>query len=76
MITKIAIWVRKMVINLEHFGFANVNDIEKLMSNLFGDNKASIQLRKSISYIGKIKYINTAFHQVKDESQKCTIFLQ
>ena len=76
MATKMAIWVRKMVTNLERFGIANVDGVEEPVPILFGDNKASIQLGKGISNTGKIKHIDTAFHEVKDESRKGTILLQ
>ena len=76
MATKMAIWVRKMVTNLERFGVTNVNGVEEPVPILFGDNKASIQLGKGISNTGKIKHIDTAFHEVKDESRKGTILLQ
>lgn len=76
MATKMAIWVRKMVTNLERFGVANIDEVEEPVPILFGDNKASIHLGKGISNSGKIKYIDTAFHEVKDESRKGTILLQ
>ena len=76
MATKMAIWVRKMVTKLERFGVTNVDGVEEPVPILFGDNKASIQLGKGISNTGKIKHIDTAFHEVKDESRKGTILLQ
>ena len=76
MATTMAIWVRKMVTNLERFGVTNVDGVEEPVPILFGDNKASIQLEKGTSNIGKIKHIDTAFHEVKDESRKGTILLQ
>lgn len=65
-----------MVTNLEHFRITNRNVVEKLVPILFGNNKAFIQLGKSISNIRKIKYINIAFYNIKDKSGKGTIFLQ
>ena len=76
MATKMAIWVRKMVTNLERFGVTNMDGVEEPVPILFGDNKASIQLEKGISNTGKIKHTDTAFHEVKDESRKGTILLQ
>ncbi len=67
--------MRKMVINLEHFGVTNVDKVEEPVPILFEDNKTSIQLGKSISNTGKIKHIDTSFYEVKDESRKGTIFL-
>lgn len=71
-----AIWARKIVTNLERFGIAIIDEVEEPMLILFGDNKVSIQLGKGISNTGKIKHIDTAFHEVKDKSRKDTIFLQ
>ena len=51
-----------------------MNKVEEPVQILFGDNKATIQLGKAISNTGKIKYTDTAFHTVKDESIKGTSF--
>lgn len=51
MVTKMAIWVRKMVTNLERFGVTNVDGVEEPVPILFGDNKTSIQLGKDISKV-------------------------
>lgn len=62
-----------MVTSLERSGVNNVDKVEEPVQILFGDNKASIQLRKDISNTGEIKYIDTAFHTVKNEPTKGTI---
>lgn len=67
--------MRKKVTNLERFGVSNVDREKEPVLILFGDNKASVQLKKSIFNTKKIKYINTAFHKVKNKSKKDTIFL-
>lgn len=68
--------MRKMVNILKCFGIANVDGVEEPVSILFQDYKISIQLEKDISNTRKIKHIDIVFHQVKDESQKNTIFLK
>lgn len=76
MATKIAIWVRKIIINFESFGATNVDGIEEPVPILLGDNKTFIQLRKDISNIEKIKHINNALDKMKNKSRKSNIFLQ
>lgn len=76
MATNMAIWVRKIVINLGRFRVTNVDRVEEPIPILFGDNKASIQLKKGISNTEKIKHIDPTFHEIKDESRKSTILLQ
>ncbi len=65
-----------MVTNLERFEVTNVDGVEEAVPILFGDNQASIQLEKGISKTRKIKHIDTAFHEVKDESRKGTLLLK
>lgn len=67
--------MRKKVTNLKRFRVSNVDREEEPVLILFGDNKASVQLKKSIFNTKKIKHINTAFHKVKNKSKKGTIFL-
>lgn len=68
--------MRKMVNILKCFQIANVNGVEEPIPILFQDYKTSIQLEKDISNTRKIKHIDIVFHQVKDKSQKDTIFLK
>lgn len=65
-----AIWVKKIVINLKYFRVTNIDEIKKFVLILFEDNKAFISLGKGISNITKINYIDIAFHEVKNESKK------
>ena len=76
MTTKIAIWLRKMATNFERFRVTNLDRVDETVPILFGDNKASIQLKKGISNNGKIQHIHIAFHKVKDKSRKGTVLLQ
>lgn len=70
-----SIWVKKIVINFNNFRVINRNRVEESIPVLFKDNKTYIQFRKSISNIGKIKYINIIFHEIKDKFEKSNIFL-
>lgn len=68
--TKMAIWVKKIVTNLESFKITNINGVKKLIQILFGGNKTFIQLGKSISNTRKIKHINTTFYKIQNKSKK------
>lgn len=58
---KIAIWIKKIDINLKYFEVTYINRLEKPISIFFRDNNAFIKLIKSISNVKKIKHIDIIF---------------